>query len=104
MSTQLRRTTERPIRDPFEWDPAWDKAPAFPIRFPCTEEEYLALDSNLLLEFSDGFLEVLPMPTQSHQMIVRFSSRGRMDPRQGDPLRALKSNPEGDIVSLTSSS
>jgi Uma2 family endonuclease len=31
---------------------------------------YLALDTNHLIEFSHGQLEVLPMPTQSHQLLV----------------------------------
>nr|WP_205704015.1 Uma2 family endonuclease [Candidatus Chloroploca sp. Khr17] len=37
-----------------------------------TEEQYLMLSkqTNHLLEFSDGKLEVLPMPTRRHQMIL----------------------------------
>lgn len=38
------------------------------------EEEYLALDGNHILEFSHGILEVLPMPTTSHQLLVFFLS------------------------------
>ncbi len=45
------------------------------MRFPCTEEEYLELDVNRLLEFADGFLEVLPMPTIFHQLILLFLCR-----------------------------
>src|SRR5438552_8212154 len=39
-----------------------------------TEEQYLAFtdDTNWLIEFSDGFLEVLPMPTDRHQSILQF--------------------------------
>ena len=39
-----------------------------------TEEEYLVLTDhrNQLVEFTDGFLEVLPMPTQQHQMLLKF--------------------------------
>ena len=39
-----------------------------------TEEEYLVLTDhrNRLVEFTDGFLEVLPMPTQEHQMLLKF--------------------------------
>ena len=39
-----------------------------------SEELYLALTdhSNRLIEFSDGFLEVLPMPTDKHQSILEF--------------------------------
>ena len=35
-----------------------------------SEEEYLALDTNHLIEYSHGQLETLPMPTQSHQLLV----------------------------------
>jgi Uma2 family endonuclease len=39
-----------------------------------TEEEYLWLtdDSNRLVEFTDGFLEVLPIPTDYHQSILQY--------------------------------
>ena len=60
------------LRDLSEWTPEWEDAQTFPVRYPCTEEEYLALEFNLLLEYSDGFLEVLPMPTTYHQRISAF--------------------------------
>jgi Uma2 family endonuclease len=34
--------------------------------------EYLDLNSNHLVEFSDGYIEVLPMPTMRHQLIAKF--------------------------------
>lgn len=39
-----------------------------------TEEEYLSLTDHTsrLVEFTDGFLELLPMPTDYHQAIVQF--------------------------------
>jgi Uma2 family endonuclease len=39
-----------------------------------TEEQYLVLTdhTNRLVEFTDGFLEVLPMPTDRHQAILQF--------------------------------
>jgi Uma2 family endonuclease len=39
-----------------------------------TEEEYLVLTDHTtrLVEFTDGFLELLPMPTDYHQAIVQF--------------------------------
>jgi len=39
-----------------------------------SEEEYLVLTDhrNRLVEFTDGFLEVLPMPTAQHQMLLKF--------------------------------
>jgi Uma2 family endonuclease len=42
-----------------------------------SEELYLVLTdhSNRLIEFTDGFLEVLPMPTDKHQRILGFLYR-----------------------------
>jgi Uma2 family endonuclease len=39
-----------------------------------TEEQYLLLtdQANHLIEFTDGYLEVLPMPSDNHQVISRF--------------------------------
>lgn len=56
-------------------EPAWDVARLFPDQGARSEEEYLALSSNRLVEFSDGRVEVLPMPTTSHQLIVAFLYR-----------------------------
>ena len=43
-----------------------------PLRGLWTEEQYLALtdQTNHLIEFTDGRIEVLPMPTSSHQVIL----------------------------------
>lgn len=45
-----------------------------PIQGMWTEEQYLALtdQTNQLIEFTDGTIEGLPMPTSSHQVIVAF--------------------------------
>jgi Uma2 family endonuclease len=51
-------------------EPAWEVACLFPRQGSWSEDDYLALDTNWLVEFSDGFIEVLPMPTTSHQIIV----------------------------------
>lgn len=53
-------------------EPTWDIAYLFPNQGYWSEEEYLSLESNHLIEFSQGHLEFLPMPTQSHQFIVRY--------------------------------
>ncbi len=39
-----------------------------------SEDEYLILTDhrNRLVEFTDGFLEVLPMPTDKHQSVLKF--------------------------------
>src|SRR5438132_10469412 len=53
-------------------EPTWEIAELFPRQGNWSEEEYLALPDNRLLELSDGFLEVLPMPTTSHQALVAY--------------------------------
>ena len=53
----------------------WEIAQLFPAQGHWSEEEYLALDTNHLVEFSQGRLEVLPMPTFSHQRLVAFLYR-----------------------------
>jgi Uma2 family endonuclease len=54
-------------------EPAWN----FPPQGQCTASEYLALthSTNRLLEFQDGHVEVLEMPSQSHQFTVRYLFR-----------------------------
>jgi Uma2 family endonuclease len=51
-------------------EPTWDVAQLFPNQGAWSEEDYLALDTNHLVEFSNGFVEFLPMPTMTHQLIV----------------------------------
>jgi Uma2 family endonuclease len=67
----IRKAADIPVR---EAEPAWDIARLFPAQGNWTEEDYLALtrDTNWLVEFSDGKIEVLPVPKMSHQLIVQF--------------------------------
>ena len=51
-------------------EPTWEIAQLFPAQGHWSAEEYLALDTNHLIEYSHGQLEVLPLPTQSHQLLV----------------------------------
>lgn len=44
----------------------------YPRQGDWTEEEYLNLDTNRLVEFTDGVLEFLPMPGPAHFRISRF--------------------------------
>jgi Uma2 family endonuclease len=60
----------RPLSKPGE--PTWELALDFPYQGEWTEAEYLRLGSNRLVEFFDGTLEFLPMPTYFHQSIVEF--------------------------------
>lgn len=59
----------RATREP---EPTWGIAHLFPLQGAWSEDEYLGLDGNHLIEFSHGVLEVLPMPTTSHQMLVLY--------------------------------
>ncbi|MDR3632961.1 MAG: Uma2 family endonuclease [Isosphaeraceae bacterium] len=61
-----------------------------------SEEEYLVLTGhrNRLVEFTDGFLELLPIPTDKHQSVLKFlflAFFGFAEPRGGKvhfaPLR-----------------
>ncbi len=56
-------------------EPTWEIAKLFPDQGSWSEEDYLALETSHLVEFSHGHVEVLPMPTQSHQFIVFFLAR-----------------------------
>ena len=69
MTTASRTPT--PPRPP-EGEPAWDVAKLFPNQGTWSVEEYLALNANRLVEFSNGYIEVLAMPTMRHQLIVMF--------------------------------
>jgi Uma2 family endonuclease len=52
-------------------EPPWNVALLFPLQGSWTERDYLELGTNRLVEFSNGSIEVLPMPTKAHQRIVR---------------------------------
>ena len=72
-----------------QWRPArmmrWARVPAFehtlldllPKQGTWSAEAYLWLTehANRLIEFSDGVIEILPMPTDKHQAILRFLFR-----------------------------
>jgi Uma2 family endonuclease len=51
-------------------EPTWEIAELFPEQGEWTEEEYMLLPGNRLIEFSDGRIEILPMPSRRHQEIV----------------------------------
>ena len=58
-------------------DPAWAVALLYPPQGQWTEDDYLALDqrNRRLVEFSDGLIEVLPMPNAVHQRIAGYLYR-----------------------------
>ncbi|RIK86990.1 MAG: Uma2 family endonuclease [Planctomycetota bacterium] len=78
---------------PVVGQPAWDVALLYPLQGGWSEEEYLsiALTRNRLIEYTNGCVEVLPMPTVAHQLIVRFlldALRAFVEPNLGVVLFA----------------
>jgi Uma2 family endonuclease len=67
--------TPRELTTPVVAEPTWEIAHLFPAQGHWTEHEYLSLDTNRLVEFIQGRVEVLPMPTQSHQTILFYLAR-----------------------------
>jgi Uma2 family endonuclease len=53
-------------------EPTWEIAYLYPSQGTWSEEEYLALDTNHLIEYVGGCLEFPPMPDLFHQKIVKF--------------------------------
>ena len=80
----------------------WEIAQLFPAQGHWSEEEYLSLDTNHLIEFSHGQLEVLPMPTFSHQRLVAFLYqllKGFIEERSGtEGTRAAKQSSSPGVV------
>ena len=50
-------------------EPTWRVVELYPAQGCWSEQDYLDLNTNHLVEFSDGFVEFLPMPKLSHQLI-----------------------------------
>lgn len=53
-------------------EPVWELATEYPYQGEWTEAAYLSLTTNRLIEYNNGFLEFLPMPTYTHQLIVLY--------------------------------
>jgi Uma2 family endonuclease len=51
-------------------EPAWEVAKLFPAQGHWNVSDYLSLNGNYLVEFSNGYIEVLTMPTELHQLLV----------------------------------
>jgi Uma2 family endonuclease len=58
-------------------EPVWDLALLHPAQGKWSHEDYLRLtdDTNWLIEYTAGHIEVLPMPTIEHQLILKFLFR-----------------------------
>jgi Uma2 family endonuclease len=72
MATDLGKSKRKAFRPTTEPELTWEIARLFPAQGDWSEEEYFALDSNHRVEYADGFLEFLPMPTIFHQLILQF--------------------------------
>ena len=70
------RTIKVPVPDG-DANPAWEVALLLPAQGQWSEDDYLWLTdrTKCLVEFTDGHIEVLPMPTDEHQRIVLFLYR-----------------------------
>jgi Uma2 family endonuclease len=71
-----RKTITVPVPDDHA-EPAWEVALLFPAQGEWSEDDYLWLTDHTrrLAEFTDGHIEVLPMPTDAHQCMVLFLYR-----------------------------
>jgi Uma2 family endonuclease len=56
-------------------EPAWEAAYFFPPQGRWCEEDFLQFHTNRMAELIDGRLEILPMPTWLHQLIVKFLTK-----------------------------
>jgi len=68
-------------------EPAWEVTRLFPPQGSWSVCDYTELTdlTNQLVEFTDGHIEVLETPTQTHQILVRFlldGLRAFVEPRQ----------------------
>jgi Uma2 family endonuclease len=72
MTQPTTPTAPSPRKPPGRGEPSWNIAFLFPAQGEWSEDEYLSLDTNRLVELADGFVEVLPMPNPYHQLVVAF--------------------------------
>ena len=56
-------------------EPASEIAHLFPAQGEWSVDDYLSLETNHLVEYANGHVEVLPMPSPRHQRIVFFLQR-----------------------------
>jgi len=74
-----------------EDEPTWEVAHLFPAQGQWTETEFFELHSNRMVELADGTLEILPMPTWLHQLMVDYlADRIKQQIRTGIGGRVLQ--------------
>lgn len=66
-----------PCHVPVPNQPAWDLALLYPMQGHWSHEDYLTLTdgTNRLIEYTNGQIEVLPVPTIEHQLILTYLFR-----------------------------
>ena len=74
MKTRVKEAVRHGVKDEVR-EPTLAVTEFFPYQGEWTEAAYLALSTNRLIELSEGRLELLPMPSERHQRIVRFLFR-----------------------------
>lgn len=69
MAVDIRTTESKLV-----WQAEGLELDLLPLQGLWTEEQYLRLtdQTNRLIEFTEGYVELLPMPTRKHQAISRF--------------------------------
>ncbi len=65
-------STSTPSKSSQTQGPAWRVALFFPEQGGWTEADYLDLQGGPLVEYDNGCVEILDMPTKEHQRIVQF--------------------------------
>ncbi len=75
-ASTLTMSPRRPPRSQ-RGEPPWEIACLFPNQGDWTDAEYLALQAktSLMVELSDGYIQVLPLPSPYHQRVVKFLFR-----------------------------
>lgn len=68
----MQPTSIPPLHSSEPGQPAWRIALFYPEQGGWTEADYFALDGGPLVEFSDGCVEVLDMPSKEHQRMAQF--------------------------------
>jgi Uma2 family endonuclease len=83
-----------PLTPSQEPEYAWEVATLYPEQGEWSEEEYLDLTdhANRRIEFTDGRLEFLSMPTEVHEAIVQFLLLALLDFVQKNKLGKVYSN------------
>jgi Uma2 family endonuclease len=72
MSIPTSNGFTQPSFEPIRGRPAWEIACLYPDQGYWEESDYLSIGTNHMIEFDNGFIEVLPMPTWFHQRLVRY--------------------------------